>query len=68
MGTRLRATTQPTVSLFIGTSVWSLALRRDAPPKVPEVERLRDALTGGLTPTKFLRVRISVQCAFLYQV
>ena len=35
------------MSLFIDTSVWSLALRRDAPPKVPEVERLRGALTGG---------------------
>ena len=35
------------MSLFIDTSVWSLALRRDASLKVPEVERLRGALTGG---------------------
>lgn len=35
------------MSLFIDTSVWSLALRRDSPPKAPEVERLRGALTGG---------------------
>jgi predicted nucleic acid-binding protein len=35
------------VSLLIDTSVWSLALRRDAPPDVPEVRALRDALAGG---------------------
>lgn len=35
------------MSLFIDTSVWSLALRRNAPPDVPEVERLRGALTNG---------------------
>lgn len=29
------------------TSVWSLALRRDAPPDVPEVGGLRSALTEG---------------------
>jgi predicted nucleic acid-binding protein len=34
------------VSLLVDTSVWSLALRRDAPPDVPEVRALRDALTG----------------------
>ena len=28
------------------TSVWSLALRRDAPPDVTEVRRLRDALSA----------------------
>ena len=32
--------------LFVDTSVWSLALRRDAPDGV-EVQRLRDALTDG---------------------
>jgi predicted nucleic acid-binding protein len=31
----------------VDTSVWSLALRRDAPPDVPEVMALRDALGGG---------------------
>jgi predicted nucleic acid-binding protein len=35
------------VSLLVDTSVWSLALRRDAPPDVPEVRVLRDALEGG---------------------
>jgi predicted nucleic acid-binding protein len=35
------------VSLLVDTSVWSLALRRDGPPDVPEVRALRDALAGG---------------------
>ena len=35
------------MSLLVDTSVWSLALRRDAPPNVPEVRALRDALAGG---------------------
>ena len=35
------------MSLLVDTSVWSLALRRDAPPDVPEVRALRDALAGG---------------------
>jgi len=35
------------VTLFVDTSVWSLALRRDSPPEGPEVRRLRDALGGG---------------------
>jgi predicted nucleic acid-binding protein len=35
------------VSLLVDTGVWSLALRRDAPPGVPEVRALRDALAGG---------------------
>ena len=33
--------------LFVDTSVWSLALRRDAPPDVPEVDALRRALDDG---------------------
>ena len=33
--------------LFADTSVWSLALRRDAPPEGPQVRRLREALSGG---------------------
>jgi predicted nucleic acid-binding protein len=37
------------LSLFVDTSVWSLALRRDAPPAVPEVERLTQALRTGET-------------------
>lgn len=32
--------------LFVDTSVWSLALRRDAPPDVPEVGLLARALGG----------------------
>ena len=35
------------MSLLVDTSVWSLALRRDAPPDVPEVRALRDALAGA---------------------
>jgi len=37
------------VSLFVDTSVWSLALRRDSPEAVPEVLALSDALTSGGT-------------------
>ena len=33
--------------LFVDTSVWSLALRRDPSPEVPHVRRLRDALSEG---------------------
>ncbi|MCY4057394.1 MAG: PIN domain-containing protein [Gammaproteobacteria bacterium] len=32
------------MNIFVDTSVWSLALRRDSPPDVPEVRRLREAL------------------------
>lgn len=32
------------MTLMVDTSVWSLAFRRDAPPDVPEVRVLRDAL------------------------
>lgn len=35
------------MSLFVDTSVWSLALRRDRPPDVPEVETLTRALEGA---------------------
>lgn len=35
------------MSLLVDTSVWSLALRRDPPPDLPEVRSLRDALAGG---------------------
>jgi hypothetical protein len=35
------------VDLFVDTSVWSLALRRDATPDEPAVERLRQALDVG---------------------
>ena len=35
------------MTLFVDTSVWSLALRRDTIPKGPEVQRLREALGGG---------------------
>ena len=32
------------MNIFVDTSVWSLALRRDSPPGEPEVRRLREAL------------------------
>jgi predicted nucleic acid-binding protein len=35
------------MSLFVDTSVWSLALRRDAPPSIPEIVELRRALEAG---------------------
>jgi len=35
------------MSLFVDTSVWSLAFRRDAPADGAEVEALRQALIGG---------------------
>jgi len=34
------------VKILVDTSVWSLALRRDAPPDLPEVNFLTDALQG----------------------
>jgi predicted nucleic acid-binding protein len=37
------------MTLFVDTSVWSLALRRDGGEAVPEVAALRDALVGGTT-------------------
>lgn len=37
------------MSLFVDTSVWSLALRRDSPPADPAVEILRQALMEGDT-------------------
>jgi predicted nucleic acid-binding protein len=35
------------LTVFVDTSVWSLALRRDRPADLPEVRRLRDALAEG---------------------
>lgn len=35
------------MSLFVDTSVWSLALRRDRPPSTPEVDFLARALESG---------------------
>lgn len=37
------------MTLFVDTSVWSLAMRRDAPADVPEVRALLQALGGGDT-------------------
>jgi hypothetical protein len=37
------------MTLFVDTSVWSLALRRDRVPAAPEVAALRHALEGGDT-------------------
>jgi predicted nucleic acid-binding protein len=34
------------MTLLVDTSVWSLALRRDAPPDLPETRALHAALTG----------------------
>lgn len=35
------------MTLLVDTSVWSLALRRDAAPDAPQVGALRAALSGG---------------------
>lgn len=35
------------MNVFVDTSVWSLALRRDAPPDLPEVDELRRSLETG---------------------
>jgi predicted nucleic acid-binding protein len=35
------------VRLLVDTSVWSLALRRDRPPDIPEVRALAEALLAG---------------------
>ena len=35
------------MSLLVDTSVWSLALRRDAPQAAPEINALADALHAG---------------------
>jgi predicted nucleic acid-binding protein len=37
------------VTLFVDTSVWSLALRRDRPDDLPEIRKLAEALRGGET-------------------
>ena len=37
------------MTLFVDTSVWSLAFRRDQASSAPEVRKLRDALEGGET-------------------
>ena len=37
------------MSLFVDTSVWSLAFRRDQVSSAPEVQVLRNALEGGDT-------------------
>src|SRR5437660_1623080 len=44
---RLQGGTHPRLSLFVDTSVWSLALRRDRPALVPEVRELARALEAG---------------------
>ncbi len=37
------------MSIFVDTSVWSLAFRRDAPPDTPQVSELHRALDAGQT-------------------
>ena len=44
---RLQGRAVPRVNLFVDTSVWSLALRRDERSDEPSVERLREALGSG---------------------
>jgi len=49
MGRRLRLQggAVSRLSLFVDTSIWSLALRRDVPADTPEVAELRRALRGA---------------------
>ena len=35
------------MSVFVDTSVWSLALRRASPPQLPELDQLRRSLEAG---------------------
>jgi predicted nucleic acid-binding protein len=35
------------LNVFVDTSVWSVALRRDAPPDVPEVRQLARSIEAG---------------------
>ncbi len=51
------------MNLFVDTSVWSLALRRDAPPDLPQVRRLRDALVGDAVHTSGLVLQELLQGA-----
>ena len=37
------------MTIFVDTSVWSLAFRRDRPSGAPEVDAVRNALEGGET-------------------
>ena len=39
------------MTLFVDTSAWSLALRRDRIPEIPEIEALRAALRGDSVVT-----------------
>lgn len=44
---RLQARAWAALKVFVDTSVWSLALRRDRPPAIPEVLFLGRALEAG---------------------
>lgn len=46
-GIRLQDGAIAGVTLFVDTSVWSAALRRDVPAPGPEVKALGEALAGG---------------------
>jgi len=46
-GLRLQICTRAKLNVFVDTSVWSLALRRDSPPDVPQVHELRRTLGTG---------------------
>lgn len=45
------------MTIFVDTSVWSLALRRDRLPDVPEIRLLRDALLAQLCIRRKLTMR-----------
>lgn len=46
-GLQLQGRTPPSMNLFVDTSVWSLSLRRDHEPDVPQVRVLAEALQNG---------------------
>src|ERR1700704_57808 len=48
-GFRLQGRALAQLSLFVDTSVWSLAFRRDAPSPAPEVRELVRAIEAGET-------------------
>lgn len=49
------------MNIFVDTSVWSLAFRRDSPPETPEVQRLREALGADAVHTTGLMLQELLQ-------
>jgi len=50
------------MNVFVDTSVWSLALRRDFPPAIAELDELRRALGEGAVYSTGLVLQELLQC------